>query len=80
MKIIRRLIYLFFLLIVLIAFVFLGGGRTLIRIGERMQDMELAMKETLGGFCKQGEKQLKAKAGKVSGKFAENARNKDFQE
>ena len=79
MKIVRRLIYIFFLLIVLLAFVFFGGGRTMIQVGQKMEKMELAMKKTLGGFCKQGENRIKAKAGKVTGKFAKSAKDKDLQ-
>ena len=70
MKIVRKLIYLFVLLVVLVAFIFFGGGRTLIRVGESMEEWELAMKKTLGGFCRQGEKKLKSKAGKVTKKIA----------
>jgi len=74
MKIVRRLIYIFFLLIVLLAFVFFGGGRTLIQVGQKMEEMELTMKETLGGFCRQGERRIKTKAGKVAGKLTENVK------
>jgi len=72
MKIVRRLLYVFFLFIVLVAFVFFGGGRTLVRVGETMEEWELSMKKTLGGFCRQGEKKLKAKAGNVTKKIAKD--------
>ena len=74
MKIVRRLIYIFFLLIVLLAFVFFGGGRTLIQVGEKMEEMELSMKKTLGGFCRQGERRIKTKAGKVAGKLTDKVK------
>jgi hypothetical protein len=74
MKIVRRLIYIFFLLIVLIAFVFFGGGRTLIQVGQKMEEMEFAMKDTLGGFCQKGERRIKKKAGKVAGKLTEKVK------
>lgn len=69
MKIIRRVVYIVIILLLLIAFVFFGGGSTLVRIGERMEKWELSMKKRIGSFCKQGEKRLKSKAGKVAGKI-----------
>ena len=80
MKIFRRLLYIFFLLIVLLAFVFFGGGRTLIQVGKKMEEMELSMKKTLGGFCRQGENRIKAKAGKVTDNLTKTAKDKDIQE
>jgi hypothetical protein len=69
MKIVRRLIYFFFILLLLIAFVFFGGGSTLVRVGKRMEEWELSMKKSLGGFCQQGQKRIKAKADRVTGKI-----------
>ena len=69
MKILRRLIYIFFILLLLISFVFFGGGSTLVRVGQKMEEWELAMKKGLGGFCQQGQKRIKAKADKVTGKL-----------
>ena len=63
MKILRRAIYVFFVLLLFIGFVFFGGGRALICIGETMQRWELSMKETFGGFCQQGEKRIKHRIG-----------------
>ena len=69
MKIVRRLIYIFFLILAIIAFVFFGGGHTLIKVGERMEKWELSMKKTIKGFCQEGEERIKAKADKVKGKL-----------
>lgn len=74
MKIVRKLIYIFFLGLLLIAFVFFGGGSTLVKVGEKMEEWELSMKKSLGVFCEQGEKRIKAKAKKVTGKLT-NGKN-----
>jgi len=70
MKIVRRIVYIVVILLAFIAFVFFGGGGTLVRVGETMEQWELSMKKSLGGFCNQGEKKLKSKAGKVAGKIS----------
>lgn len=72
MRIIRRLIYFFFILLLFIGFVFFGGGRALIRIGEKMQGWELTMKENFGYFCQRGEKRIKEKAAKVTDAWTKN--------
>ncbi|MGA1842964.1 MAG: hypothetical protein ACMUIS_00190 [bacterium] len=69
MKIIRRIVYVVVILLVFIAFVFFGGGGVLVKVGESMEKWELSMKKSIGGFCKQGEKRLKSKAGKVAKKL-----------
>jgi len=51
MKIIRRLLYAFFILLLFIAFVFFGGGRLLIGVGKTLECWEVMMKEHFGTFC-----------------------------
>jgi len=70
MKIVRRIVYIVVILLFFIAFVFFGGGGVLVNVGEKMEEWELSMKERIGGFCKQGEKKIKSKAGKVVGKIS----------
>ena len=65
MNIVRKFIYLLFILLLFTAFVFFGGGGALIRAGEKMEQWEIEMKSHLGKFCREGEKELKKKTGKV---------------
>ena len=80
MKIIRRLVYIFFLLLSILAFVFFGGGGTLIKVGERMEKWELSMKKSLKGFCQEGEERIKAKADKVKGKLTKGKDDKNSED
>lgn len=65
MNILRKFIYLFFILLVFAAFVFFGGGGALIRAGEKMEEWETNMKGQFGRLCQEGEKELKKKTEKV---------------
>ena len=65
MNIVRKFIYLFFVLLLFAAFVFFGGGSVLIRAGEKMEEWETKMKSHFGKFCQEGEKELKKKTEKV---------------
>ncbi len=80
MKFLRRLVYIFFLILAIIAFVFFGGGGTLIRVGEKMEKWELSMKKTLKGFCQEGEERIKAKADRVKGKLTKGKENQNSED
>lgn len=80
MKIVRWLIYAFFLVLLLIAFVFFGGGNTLIKVGERMEKWELSMKKGLKGFCQEGEERIKSKADRVKGKLTKGKGNQNSED
>ncbi len=58
MKILRKLLYVFFVLLLFFGFVFFGGGRILIAVGKTLQSWELNMKKQFGYFCQQGQESI----------------------
>lgn len=53
MKVLRILLYTFFLILLCAAFIFFGGGRVLINAGRGLESLELKMKKHFGALCQQ---------------------------